>query len=114
MPTLSQAEADDVCRKHKRFISGLPDGLRGNLSWRNLSGLKLAGRDLTGADLTGALLFGANLKGTKLDGASLYGADLQDALQHAEQTIDATLNRISAGISDFGRTQAALGMVAFL
>ena len=70
IPTLSQAEADDVCRKHKRFISGLPNGLRGNLSWRNLSGLKLAGRDLTGADLTGALLYGANLKGTQLDSAN--------------------------------------------
>jgi len=78
-PVLSQAEADEICRKHKVFISGRPGGLRGSLAWCDLSGLNLAGRDLSGADLTGALLFGADLSGAKLDSANLYGADLQNA-----------------------------------
>ena len=40
----------------------------------------------------------------------LYGTDLMDALGHADQTIDTTLNRIATGLGDFGRKQAALGI----
>ena len=65
IPPMSQAELDDACRKHGRFISGLPGGLRGNLSWRDLSGLKLAARDpfalryLALTALVMALIFGS-------------------------------------------------------
>ena len=40
----------------------------------------------------------------------MYGTDLRPALVDADRTIDMTLNRIAAGITDTGRHQVALGI----
>jgi uncharacterized protein YjbI with pentapeptide repeats len=68
------------------------DGLRGDLSKRNLAGLNLEGKVLQGINLKGANLKGTNLSNADLCFADLQGADLTGAYLMGTHLYDANLN----------------------
>ena len=63
---LSQAELDEVLRRHEMYRKARMGGARAVLSFFDMSGLDLSGRDLTDADLAGSILAGADLEGSDL------------------------------------------------
>lgn len=67
MKTYTEAELNEILKKHKHWILEDVDG------WENMRA------DLYGADLYEANLYEADLRGANLRGADLYGADLYGA-----------------------------------
>ncbi len=96
---MTQDKLNEILASHDRWLRGLSDGkradltdanltradltranlTRANLTRANLTRANLTGADLTGADLAYANLTGANLTGADLTGADLTRADLTDA-----------------------------------
>jgi uncharacterized protein YjbI with pentapeptide repeats len=76
---LSQAEVDEICRRHDWLMSGRMGGARAIFSYKVLKNLDLSGRHLADADFSGAILDGANLAGANLTRATLFAADLRQA-----------------------------------
>ena len=79
MKIYTDAELNEILRKHELWLVNDPSGARANLTRANLTGADLTGADLYGADLTGADLTGADLTRANLYGANLYGANLYGA-----------------------------------
>lgn len=77
--TLSQAQADELVRKHEKLNSGVLGGARADFSFHDLSGLNLVNRNLSDTDFTGARLRNTDLSGARLERASFFAADLRDA-----------------------------------
>ena len=69
MKNITREELDEILRKHVRWLCGLPDGVRADLSEANLYK----------ANLLGANLYKANLSGANLSEANLYKANLLGA-----------------------------------
>lgn len=74
---LSQAQLDELCKRHHDFRSGNHGGARMSLQFFDLSGLSMASKDLTGADLTGSILIECDLRGAKFDSAALFACDMR-------------------------------------
>ena len=84
MTSMTQAELEEVLRKHALWLEGLDGGERANLTRAiltraNLRRADMEGANLTRANLTHASLTNANLKGANLADASLRDADLTNA-----------------------------------
>src|SRR6185312_2067346 len=73
---MSQAELDEVVRRHDMYLSARLGGQRALLAYRDLSGLDLAGKRLSDADLTAAFLPAARMAGANLANANLFGCEL--------------------------------------
>jgi uncharacterized protein YjbI with pentapeptide repeats len=76
---LTQAEVDEICRRHERLVKLWPGGARAIFSFCDLSGLVLRERVLTGANFSGAILRNTDFTGADLDNAEFFGADLTAA-----------------------------------
>jgi hypothetical protein len=76
---MTQAELNEIVRKHGLWLRGDDGGAKADLARADLARADLAGADLAGANLAGADLAGADLAGADLAGANLAGADLAGA-----------------------------------
>ena len=54
MERLTQAELDDVIKKHKLWLDKHPDGIRADLRYKDISGLNMSWADMTRANMEGA------------------------------------------------------------
>ena len=94
-PPISQAELDEVVRRHALFQSGRHGGQRAMLSYRDLTGLNLNGQNLCDGDLTAAILENARCIGTLFNSAILFGASLAHADMRGAKLIRADLRGAS-------------------
>lgn len=76
---ITQAELQELLKKHEDFIGSIKGGRRLMLQFMNLCGLDFSKHNLTGAILTGSALIQANFERAILDQANLFGCDLRDA-----------------------------------
>ena len=53
---ITQAELNEVIRKHNMFLTGKPGGRRALIRDKDLSGLTFMGQNLSQSDFTGSLL----------------------------------------------------------
>jgi hypothetical protein len=67
---------DNVLSMHEKYLKGMDDGVRADLTSADLRGANLTNANLRGANLTSADLRGADLRGADLRGANLRGANL--------------------------------------
>ena len=58
-------DLQNILLKHKKWVDGVKDGIRADLSGADLRGADLRGADLSGADLCEADLSRADLRGAK-------------------------------------------------
>jgi uncharacterized protein YjbI with pentapeptide repeats len=79
LPKMTQAELDDVIRKHLMFTSGRAGGARAVVRDKDLSNLTFRGENLSQSDFTGCLLKNADLRNAVFEGAALFGCDLSNA-----------------------------------
>src|SRR5579885_3455486 len=76
---LSQAELDEILRRHEMYLSARPGGQRALLAYSDLTGLNLTSKRLNDADLTACFLTEAKLMGANLTNATLFGANMTRA-----------------------------------
>ena len=74
---ITQAELDEVLRKHAMFRAARMGGIRAALNYRDMRGLNFRGADLAHADFTGASLYQADMRDTKLDYVVMFGTDMR-------------------------------------
>ena len=79
MKVYTEAELNEILRKHTLWLKNDPSGERANLSRANLSRANLSRADLSGANLSRANLSRADLSGADLSGADLSRANLSRA-----------------------------------
>ena len=79
MKTYTEAELNEILRKHDLWLKNDPAGVRANLWNADLRGADLRNAKLESADLRGADLRGANLRNADLRNANLWNADLRGA-----------------------------------
>ena len=79
MKTYTEAELNEILRKHDLWLKNDPAGVRANLWNADLRGADLRNAKLESADLRGADLRGANLRNADLRTANLWNADLRGA-----------------------------------
>lgn len=73
---ITQAELDEILKKHELWLIGDPKGKRAEYPCYDLSGLNFSERNLTRANFSSCDFKGANLNGTNLTGACLIFSDL--------------------------------------
>ena len=76
---MTQAEVDEICRRHQMLYERRVGGARAGFSFSDLSRLKLRGRRLNDADFSGARMWAIDLAAANLDNANLFGTDLRRA-----------------------------------
>lgn len=77
---MTQAEINEVIRRHVMFLSAIPGGARAVVRDRDLSGLNFTGQNLAQSDFTGCILRGAIMNNASFESATLFGCDLRGAL----------------------------------
>jgi len=70
---VSQAELNEIIRKHNMFLTGRPGGRRAVLKDKDLSGLSFLGQNFSQSDLTGCILAGSDLSNANFESATLFG-----------------------------------------
>jgi uncharacterized protein YjbI with pentapeptide repeats len=76
---LTQAQLDEVARRHAMFRESRSGGRRAVLAGYDLSGLCLADGDLSHSDCTGSSFLGADLRRSRFDSATLFACDFRHA-----------------------------------
>lgn len=101
---MTQEELKKALDSHERWLEGKPDGVRLNLSGRDLESADLRNADLDRAILRGAYLYGANLFGARLCRVDLQYATLIGANLRSATLFDANLKNASLQDSDLRDT----------
>ena len=76
---LTQAQLDEVARRHAMFRESRPGGRRAVLAGYDLSGLCLVDGDLSHSDCTGSSFLGADMRRSRFDSATLFACDFRQA-----------------------------------
>lgn len=79
LPKLTQAELNDIIRKHQMFLTGRPGGARAVLRDHDLSQLSFVGQNLSQSDFTGCIMSNVDFKGANFESATLFGCDLSSS-----------------------------------
>lgn len=79
MEQITQAELEDLLKKHKLFIDGYRGGARCVLKFMDLSNLNFKSANLRDADFTGSRMNGVNLSATSCVNTSFFGCDMHHA-----------------------------------
>ena len=103
---MTHEQIAEVLKLHKKWLLGLADGVRADLSGTNLSNADLRNADLRGANLIDADLSNANLSDANLSNANLSDANLSDANLSGAILIGANLR--DANLSDADLSNANL------
>lgn len=88
---MTQAELNDIIRKHQMFLAARPGGARAVVRDRNLSRLSFAGQNLSQSDFTGCIMAGADLTNASFESATLFGCDLNGAKLNNTRLVRADL-----------------------
>jgi len=76
---VTQAELNEVIRKHVMFLTARSGGARAVLRDRDLSGLSFVGQNLAQSDFTGCIMALADCSHANFESATLFGCDLSKA-----------------------------------
>lgn len=88
---MTQAELNEIIRKHHMFRTAKPGGARAVVRDRDLSGLNFTGQDLSQSDFTGCIMYGATLSNASFESATLFGCDLRSANMRGARLVRADL-----------------------
>lgn len=78
-PKLTQAELNDIIRKHQMFLTARPGGGRAVVRDKDLSNLSFAGQNLSQADFTGCIMSNCDMTSANFESATLFGCDLNQS-----------------------------------
>lgn len=88
---LTQAELNEVIRKHQMFLTAKPGGARAVVRDRDLTGLSFVGQNLSQSDFTGCILTHADLTNANFESATLFGCDFNYAQLHNTRLVRADM-----------------------
>lgn len=91
---ITQAELDEIVRRHAMFRAARMGGARAILAYHDLTGLDLAGHDLSHADFTGATMCQTDMRDSRLDYAVLFSADMRLATMQNASMIRADMRGV--------------------
>lgn len=76
---MTQAELNEIIRKHQNFLTAKPGGARAVVRDRDLTGLSFIGQNLSQSDFTGCIMAYADLTGANFESSTMFGIDLTGA-----------------------------------
>ena len=100
---VTQAEINEIIRKHLMFLSAKPGGARAVVRDRDLSGLNFTGQNLSQSDFTGSILRGAIMTNASFESATLFGCDLRGATLRSTRLVRADLRGAEVDEADLYR-----------
>lgn len=100
---VTQAEINEIIRKHLMFLSAKPGGARAVIRDRDLSGLNFTGQNLAQSDFTGCIMQHTVLTNASFESATLFGCDLRGATMRATRLVRADLRGAEIDEADLYR-----------
>jgi uncharacterized protein YjbI with pentapeptide repeats len=79
LPRITQAELNEIIRKHQNFLTARPNGARAVVRDKDLSRLSFIGQNLSQSDFTGCIMAHADLTNASFESATLFGCDFTNA-----------------------------------
>ena len=76
---MTQAELNEIIRRHQNFLTAKPGGARAVVRDRDLTGLSFIGQNLSQSDFTGCIMAYSDLTGANFESSTLFGIDLTGA-----------------------------------
>lgn len=97
---VSQAELNDVIRKHQNFLGAKAGGARAVLRDRDMTGLSFIGQNLSQSDFSGCIMAYADLTGANFESSTLFGVDLTGAKLTNTRLVRADMRGAEVGEAD--------------
>ncbi|MCK5554883.1 MAG: pentapeptide repeat-containing protein, partial [Alphaproteobacteria bacterium] len=100
---MTQAELDEVIRKHNNFMTARPGGARAVVKDKDLSGLSFAGKDLSQSDFTGCIMENADLTNSNFESATLFGCDFTNSKLNNARMVRADMRGAEISQADLSK-----------
>lgn len=100
---LTQAELNEIIRKHQMFLSAKPGGARALLRDRDLTGLSFMGQNLSQSDFTGCIMAGCDLTNANFESSTLFGCDFTNAKMTNTRLVRADMRGAEIGMADLAK-----------
>lgn len=100
---ISQAELNEIIRKHLMFLTAKPGGARALVRDRDVSGLSFVGQNLSQSDFTGCIMIGCDLTNANFESATLFGCDFTNAKMTNTRLVRADMRGAEIGEADLAK-----------
>jgi uncharacterized protein YjbI with pentapeptide repeats len=107
LKTMTQAEINEIIRKHQMFLTARPGGARAVVRDRDLTGLSFLGQNLSQSDFTGCIMTDTDLRNAKFESATLFGCDFTNAKLMNTRLVRADMRGAEVGSADLTKADMA-------
>ncbi|MCK5554673.1 MAG: pentapeptide repeat-containing protein, partial [Alphaproteobacteria bacterium] len=100
---MTQAELNEVIRKHNNFMIAKPGGARAVVKDRDLSGLSFMGKNLSQSDFTGCIMENTDLTNSNFESATLFGCDFTNSKLNNASMVRADMRGAEVSQADLSK-----------